>query len=359
MPRIARKTAPAARAGSEPSAVPHQALDQSSAIYSRPALVSIVCPAYNEADGITEFVRRVSGVMDSMAIPYEVVLVNDGSTDDTHREMTALAGRHSELTIVSLTRNFGKEVALTAGLQHAMGDVVVILDADLQDPPELIPAFVARYMEGFDVVYGRRTNRAGESWLKTFTARLFYRAMSGVGPVRLPENVGDFRLISRRVNLALLSLPERHRFMKGLFAWVGYPASAIDYDRQRRFADRSKWSYPRLVGLSVEGITSFTIVPLRVVSILGLVISLIAFAYGGYVFVRTLIFGDSVAGFPTLLLTMLLLGGMELIALGVIGEYLGRVFNEVKGRPLFLVESVSWSLAGGARHMGQSGAEHA
>ena len=207
--------------------------------------------------------------MDGTGIRHEIVLVNDGSTDGTLAAMAALADTTPELTIVNLTRNFGKELALTAGLRHAMGDAIVVLDADLQDPPELIPAFIEKYTEGYDVVYGRRISREGETWLKTFTAGLFYRAMSGVGPVQLPKNVGDFRLISRRVNEALLSLPERHRFMKGLFAWVGYPAVAIDYDRHPRFAGKTKWRYSQLLGLSVEAITSFTILPLRVVTIVG------------------------------------------------------------------------------------------
>ncbi len=214
-----------------------------------------------------------------------------------------------------------------------MGDAVVILDADLQDPPELIPAFVEKYTEGYDVVYGRRISREGETWFKTFTARLFYRAMAGVGPVQLPSNVGDFRLISRRVNDALLSLPERHRFMKGLFAWVGYPSTAIDYDRQPRFAGQTKWNYLKLLGLSVEGITSFTIFPLRVVTIVGFFLALAA------VRLRRLRFHPHAdlwrvrwPAIPTLLLTMLLLGGRRADRLGVMGEYLGRVFNEVKGR---------------------------
>lgn len=315
----------------------------------KPILLSIVCPAYNEAEGLTEFVRRVAAVMAPTGIRHEIVLVNDGSTDGTLTVMADLAGVHPELTIINLSRNFGKEIALTAGLQHAMGDAIVILDADLQDPPELIPAFIERYIEGYDVIYGRRTSREGETWLKTFTARLFYRAMTGVGPVQLPNNVGDFRLISRRVNDALLSLPERHRFMKGLFAWVGYPSAVIDYDRQPRFAGKTKWNYIKLLGLSVEGITSFTIFPLRVVTIVGLFVALLSFVYGSYYLVRTLIYSDSVAGFPTLFLTMLMIGGVQLIALGVIGEYLGRVFNEVKGRPLYLVESVSWSEAASER----------
>lgn len=343
-------TAEPARA-SEVEVVASRAVGEGPApeLHPRPALVSIVCPAYNEADGIREFVRRVSAVMERAGLDYEIVLVNDGSLDDTLPILRDLASAQPALTIVNLSRNFGKEIALTAGLQHAMGDVLVVLDADLQDPPELIPTFVEAYTRGYDVVYGRRTSREGETWFKTFTARLFYRLMKTVGPVQLPSNVGDFRLISRRVADALLTLPERHRFMKGLFAWVGFPSIAVDYDRHPRFSGTSKWNYPKLVGLSIEGITSFTIVPLRVVTIAGFAVALASFAYGVYVFLRTLIYGDSVAGFPTLFLTILALGGMQLIALGVIGEYLGRIFNEVKGRPLFLVESVSWSHAGESR----------
>lgn len=314
-----------------------------------PALVSIVCPAYNEADGIGEFVSQVSRVMGSTGLAYEIVVVNDGSSDDTLQLLGTLARTMPDLTVVNLSRNFGKELALTAGLQHAMGEVVVILDADLQDPPDLIPSFIEEYRKGYDVVYGHRISREGETWLKTGTANLFYRMMKNVGPVPLPSNVGDFRLISRRVVDALLSLPERHRFMKGLFAWVGFPSKPIDYARHPRYAGRTKWNYGKLLGLSVEGITSFTIFPLRVVSFVGCAVALTSFIYGAYILARTSLYGDPVAGFPTLLLTILMLGGMQLIALGVIGEYLGRIFNEVKGRPLYLVESVAWSRLGGMR----------
>ena len=315
-----------------------------------PALVSVVCPAYNEAEGLEEFIRRVSHVLLDLELSYEIVLVNDGSTDHTLLVLEELSRETQDLTIVNLTRNFGKELALTAGLQHAMGDVVVILDADLQDPPELIPDFIVEYRKGYDVVYGRRISREGETWLKTRTASLFYRLMKNVGSVPLPSNVGDFRLISRRVVDALLSLPERHRFMKGLFAWVGFPSTAIDYVRQPRFTGGSKWNYLKLIGLSIEGITSFTIFPLRIVTLVGFGVAMTSFLYGTYIFARTFLFGDPVAGFPTIFLTMLILGGVQLIALGVIGEYLGRIFNEVKGRPLYLVESVRWSRLGESRN---------
>jgi len=314
---------------------------------ARPELLSIVCPCFNEEGGLEEITRRIGQVLDTAEQPYEIVFINDGSRDGTLAEMLGLAAQSDKITIVNLSRNFGKEIALTAGLCHASGDAVVVIDADLQDPPELIPTFVEKYREGYDIAYGRRTERQGDSWLKKKTAQLFYRLMRRLGPVPLPENVGDFRLMSRRALDALLQLPETHRFMKGLFAWIGFPAIAVDYVREPRFAGSSKWNYGQLLNLSIEGITSFTTAPLRLTTYLGFLIALMAFVGGGFYFLRTLFYGDDVQGFPTLFLTILLLGGTQLIALGVIGEYLGRVFNETKRRPLFLVDSVHWSQAGG------------
>jgi glycosyltransferase involved in cell wall biosynthesis len=314
-----------------------------------PALLSIVCPCYNEQGGLHEFCDRIAGCLKKQGQPYEIVFVNDGSADGTLAEMHALANTHGNITIVNLTRNFGKEIALTAGLCHAAGDAIVVIDADLQDPPDLMIAFIGKYREGYDIAYGRRTLRKGDGWLKRTTAAAFYRMMRRVGPVNLPENVGDFRLMSRRSVDALLRLPEAHRFMKGLFAWIGYPSVAVDYVREPRFAGTTKWNYAKLVNLSIEGITSFTTAPLRLTTYLGFTISLLSFLGGGFYFIRTLLYGEEVQGFPTLFLTILLLGGTQLIALGVIGEYLGRVFIETKRRPLFLTESVTWSDAGGQR----------
>lgn len=308
-----------------------------------PELVSIVCPCFNEQDGLREFVGRIGDVLRSAKQQYEIVFVNDGSVDATLAEMHALAKSERNITIVNLSRNFGKEIALTAGLFHATGDAVVVIDADLQDPPELIPVFIEKYREGYDIAYGRRTERKGDSFMKKATASGFYRLMQYVGPVPLPENAGDFRIMSRRSVDALLTLPETHRFMKGLFAWIGFPSVAVDYVREPRFAGSTKWSYGKLLSLSIEGITSFTTVPLRLTTYLGFVIALTAFVGGGIYFMRTILFGEQVQGFPTLFLTILLLGGTQLIALGVIGEYLGRVFNETKRRPLYLTESVTWS----------------
>ncbi|VDC23416.1 glycosyltransferase family 2 protein [Pseudogemmobacter humi] len=323
-----------------------------------PGLISVVCPCFNEEDGLAEFTARIGRVLTPLGQEYEIVFVNDGSRDGTLAVMHGLAAREGNITVVNLSRNFGKEIALTAGLCHATGDAVVVIDADLQDPPELIPEFIARYREGWDIAYGRRTLRQGDSWLKRATAHGFYRLMRRLGPVDLPENVGDFRLMSRRSLDALLQLPETHRFMKGLFAWIGFPSVAVDYVREPRFAGKTKWNYVKLINLSIEGITSYTTAPLRMTTWLGFVLALAAFAGGGFYFIRTLIYGEDVQGFPTLFLTILLLGGTQLIALGVLGEYLGRVFNETKRRPLFLIEQVRWSGAGAARRPAEDRAAH-
>ena len=318
------------------------------------ALISIVAPAYNEESGLAQFVRRVDAVMRGGALDYEIVFVNDGSTDGTLPVMQSLRAANPDITIVNLSRNFGKETAMTAGIAHAIGDAIVIIDTDLQDPPELIPEMIANWRAGYDVVYAQRIERAGETWMKRTTARLFYWSVKHMGPVPIPQNTGDFRLMSRRAAQALLRIPERHRFMKGLYAWIGFPQKAIPYRREARFAGRSKWNYWQLWNLAIEGITSFTIVPLKLATYLGFLIALTAFAYGLVMVIKVIVFGDEVRGFPTLLSVMLLLGGVQLIVLGFIGEYLGRIFDETKQRPLYLLESVSWSAAAEARKAPQS-----
>jgi len=303
----------------------------------RPTL-SIVVPAYNEADNLPVLYERLAKVLDQMALTWELVLVNDGSGDATLDVMQRLRERDKRIAVVNLSRNFGKEIATTAGLDHAGGEAVVLIDADLQDPPELIPALVTKWREGFDTVYAQRRERLGETWLKRVTASVFYRVMSHAGPVRVPRDTGDFRLMSRRVVAALGELRERHRFMKGLFAWVGFPSCAVMYDRAPRHQGSSAWNYWKLWNLAIEGLTSFTTAPLRGATYLGLLIALGATVYLAEVVVRTLLFGNEVAGYPSLLAVILLLGGAQMIMLGVIGEYLGRVFGEVKGRPLYLIE---------------------
>jgi glycosyltransferase involved in cell wall biosynthesis len=306
---------------------------------SAPSLLSVVCPAFNEADALEAFYDELSAVMGELVQPYEVVFVNDGSTDKTLSVMGALREKHPNTAIVDLSRNFGKEIALAAGLDVARGDAVVVIDADLQDPPGLIGAFIKGWSEGYDVVYARRRIREGEGWLKKATAALFYRVMRNVGPVPLPENVGDFRLMSRKAVDAVCSMRERHRFMKGVFAWVGFPAKCVEYDRAARSAGTTKWDYFKLWNLSLEGLTSSTLAPLKLSTYLGFIVALLSFAYGSFIIIKALLFGDPAPGFPTLAALVLFLGGIQLIVLGVIGEYLGRVFNETKNRPLYFTNN--------------------
>ncbi len=299
---------------------------------------SVVVPMFNEAAGILLLHARLAAVMDGLGEAWEVVYVNDGSRDTTLHVVEALRARDPRVAVVNLSRNFGKEIATTAGLDHARGAAVIVIDADLQDPPEVIPELVAAWREGFDMVPARRRVRAGETWLKARTAALFYRLMRNWGQVELPPDTGDFRLMSRRAVDALLQLREQHRFMKGLFAWVGFPSKPVLYDRAPRAAGATKWSYWKLWNLAIEGFTSFSVLPLKLASYIGAVVALVAALFGVAVVVRTLITGRSPAGYPSLLVVVLLLGGTQLIFLGVIGEYLGRVFNETKRRPLYLVE---------------------
>ena len=302
-------------------------------------LVSIVVPAYNEVQVLPAFHARASQVIAGLPqYNWEILFVNDGSTDGTQAAIDTLQSCDSRVTSVDLSRNFGKEIAMTAGLEHARGDAVIVIDADLQDPPELIADFLRAWEEGFDVVYARRIDRDGETWLKKATAAYFYRMMTRLSNVQIPADTGDFRLLSRRAVQALLQLREQHRFMKGLFAWVGFPSKGIDYRRDARAAGTTKFNYWKLWNFALEGITSFSILPLKLASYLGMAISLSAFIAGSWIFIKTLVWGDPVAGYPTLMVTILFLGGVQLLFVGIIGEYLGRIYNETKGRPLYFVQ---------------------
>lgn len=298
---------------------------------------SVVVPCYNEAECISELHARLTSVLNQLG-DWEVVYVNDGSRDDTLRMLLQLRVEDPRVSIVNLSRNFGKEIALTAGLDHARGEAMIVIDADLQDPPEVITDLVAAWREGYDVAYAQRRVREGETWLKQVTASLFYKLMAKTGGIDMPRNTGDFRLISRRAVDALSRLREQHRFMKGLFAWIGFPSKAVLYDRAPRHAGRTKWNYWKLWNLALEGITSFTVMPLKFATYLGLIVALMSIVYGSVIVFRTLWFGNPVAGYPSLITVMLFLGGVQLVTLGVIGEYLGRIFNETKQRPLYLVE---------------------
>lgn len=307
--------------------------------------LSVVVPAYNEEAVLREFHARLSAVMRDTGAVYEIIYVDDGSTDASSRVMLELRETDENVALLELSRNFGKEAALTAGIDHASGDAVILIDADLQDPPELIPEFLQHWRDGYDMVYGQRTDRDGESWLKIQTAKCFYRVINRLSDVEIPPNVGDFRLVSRRVVDALDSLEERHRFMKGLFAWVGYPQKAVPYVRQPRQAGNSKWNYWRLWNFALEGITSFSALPLKVATYLGVLAAGFAFFYGLYFLLRTLLLGNPVPGYPSLVVIILFLGGVQLICLGVIGEYLARTYDETKRRALYLTQGVHPSRA--------------
>ncbi len=308
--------------------------------------ISVVVPVYNEAAVLAEFHRRVTAVMAATESDYELLYVDDGSTDGSLDQLAGIRDRDPHVAVVELSRNFGKEVALSAGLDHAGGDAVIVIDADLQDPPELIPEFIAEWRSGYDIVYGRRTSREGESRVKMSTAKWFYRTINYLSDVEIPEDTGDFRLLSRRAVDAVKSLPERRRFMKGLFAWVGFPQKAIPYVRQPREAGSTHWNYWRLWNLALEGIASFSDVPLRIATYLGVFTAGVAFLYGLFLLVRTLIWGNPVPGYPSLIIVMLFLGGVQLICLGIIGEYLARTYDEAKSRTLYFVKGYHPATAG-------------
>jgi polyisoprenyl-phosphate glycosyltransferase len=308
----------------------------------RPAdpLLSLVVPVFNEEDSIDIFLDAVPALMERDGLRFEIVFVNDGSRDDTLGHLIDRSAADRRLRIVNLSRNFGKEAALTAGIDHARGDVIVPMDIDLQDPPELIEPFMARWREGYDVVYGVRTMRSWDTAAKRLSAGWFYRVFNSMSPVRIPENVGDFRLVDRRAIEVLRQLPERNRFMKGLFAWVGFNAIGVPYERPARAAGASKFNLWRLWNFALDGVVSFSTAPLRAWFYVGVVIAAIAVLYALFIVTRVLIFGIDTPGYASLLIAVLLMGAIQLLSLGIIGEYLGRLFLEVKGRPIYVIEGV-------------------
>ena len=296
---------------------------------------------YNESAGLDHYFKEITRHMDALGHPYELICVNDGSRDDTLALLRAKQAEIVALKVVNLSRNFGKECALSAGLSVAEGDVVIPIDADLQDPPELIPEMLAKYQEGFDVVLARRVSRKSDSPAKRWTAGMFYRLLKRLSKVQIPENVGDFRLISRRVVTVLNNLPESQRFMKGLFAWCGYPTAYVDYERPERVAGESSFSGWKLWNLAWEGITSFSTVPLRIWTYLGVLVSSVSFLYGAWIIIRTLALGVDTPGYASTIVVVLFLGGIQLVGIGVIGEYVGRIYMESKRRPVFVIESIT------------------
>ncbi len=303
-------------------------------------LLSLVVPVFNEEESIDIFLDTVPPLMERDGFRFEIVFVNDGSRDDTLGHLLDRSGADHRIRVVNLSRNFGKEAALTAGIDHAKGDVIVPMDIDLQDPPELIEPFMARWREGYDIVYGVRTLRASDTAAKRLSAGWFYRVFNSMSPVRIPENVGDFRLVDRRAVDVLRQLPERNRFMKGLFAWVGFNAIGVPYERPQRAAGTTKFNLWRLWNFALDGVVSFSTAPLRAWFYVGVAIAAIAVLYALFIVTRVLILGIDTPGYASLLIAVLLMGAIQLLSLGIIGEYLGRLFLEVKSRPIYVVEGI-------------------
>lgn len=301
--------------------------------------ISILIPAYNEQEVVHHLYDRLNKLAgETVNYDFEFVFVNDGSRDRTLEIIKTYATKDHRVAYVNLSRNFGKETAMIAGLDHVTGDATVIIDADLQDPPELIPKMIEFWEEGFDDVYARRNDRSGETWLKKATSTTFYKVLQRSTRIPIQQDTGDFRLLDRRCVEALRQIRESQRYTKGMFSWIGYKKKEITYDRDPRLAGETKWNYLRLLDLAVEGIVSFTTAPLRISTIMGTIISFLAFIYIIFLVVRTIFFGSDLAGYPSMMAVILFLGGVQLLSLGVIGEYIARIFNETKNRPLYFVE---------------------
>lgn len=305
-------------------------------------LISALIPAYNEEECLHELYKRVSSVLSKLEkYDYEILIINDGSKDKTLEILHDLNAKDKHLQYVNLARNYGKEIAMAAGLDYVKGDVVVILDADLQIPPEYIPEMLSYYEEGYDDIYGRRKSRNDESFFKRLGTKIYYKALQSLTRVDILKNTSDFRLLSRRAVEALKQYKEQRRYTKGLFALIGFKKKEFIYEPVKRYAGKSKWNYFSLINLAIEGITSFSTFPLRLSSFLGIIVATIGFIYILFLILKTIIFGEPVRGYPTLLSIIVFLGGIQLLSLGVIGEYLGRIFDEVKNRPLYFVEKYS------------------
>ena len=306
--------------------------------------VTLLIPCYNEEESIPYMRDALVKLMnDNTRYQWEVLFINDGSRDRTLLLLEHLHQQDKRFCYVSLSRNFGKEAAMLAGFDHARGDAVIIMDADLQHPPQVIPQMLAAWEEGYDDVYGKRLSRGRESWLRRKLSMSYYRLLQRMAHVDILPNVGDFRLLDRRCIEVLKQLRETERYTKGLYCWIGFNKKEVPFETQDRVAGRSTWSYRQLIGLAIDGIMSFTTAPLRISAILGIVVSIAAFIYMCVVLVKTLFWGEPVAGYPTIVVLVLFLGGVQLISLGIVGEYLGKTFMEVKNRPVYVVDKIALS----------------
>lgn len=305
-------------------------------------VLSIIIPMYNEEESLPYLYDRLVRLGEKIEhYTLEFLFVNDGSSDNSLTMVKELREIDARVCYLSLSRNFGKEVAMGAAFDYVNGDAVVIIDADLQDPPELILEMLKYYEEGYDDVYAKRKSREGETWLKKMTSKTFYRVLHTVSRVPIQQDTGDFRLLSRRAIEALKSFPEKQRYTKGMFSLIGFKKIAIEFDRDPRVAGSTKWNYFKLMELAIEGITSFTLAPLRISTYIGIITSLCAMIYATFIFIKTVIYGIDVPGYASLMCVVLFLGGVQLLCLGVIGEYLGRIFIEAKARPLYFIDEYS------------------
>ncbi len=300
--------------------------------------LSLLVPMYNETEVIPSFFERMQTVLADVTLDWEIVCVNDGSSDETEALIEQYALREPRIKLVSFSRNFGKEAAMTAALDYAVGDAVIPIDADLQDPPEVINDMLAKWEEGYDVVFARRASRETDTLIKRNTAHWFYRLFNRLSDIPIPENVGDFRLMDRRVVDVIKTLPEKDRFMKGLFSWPGFKTATIEFERQHRESGESKFNYWKLWNFALSGITSFSTAPIRFGTYLGLVIAALSFLYGIYIITKTLFWGTDTPGYASIVVIVLFLGGIQLVCIGLLGEYIGRIYKEVKNRPLYVVD---------------------
>jgi len=301
--------------------------------------ISVLIPAYNEEPVLEKLFTRLANLANEVKeYDFEFLFVNDGSKDNTLGIIKDFAEKDSRVSYINLSRNFGKEIGMIAGLDYVQGDATVIIDADLQDPPELIPEMIKLWEEGYDDVYAKRRSREGESWLKKYTSKMYYRTLQKITHIPIQEDTGDFRLLDKRVVEAIRQFRDTQRNAKAIFSWVGFHKKEILYDRDERAAGMTKWSYPKLVNLPIDGITSFTTAPLRISTYVGAGVSILAFLYLLFLVIRTTFFGTDLAGYPSMMAVILFLGGVQLLFLGIIGEYVGRIFNETKQRPLYLID---------------------
>lgn len=308
------------------------------ALKDKSVYISCIIPVYNEAANVEPFFAQLEVILSELANQYEIIVVDDGSKDSTLEKLLLISTRH-RIKVIGLSRNFGKETALTAGLEHCAGDVAILMDADFQHPIEVIPEFLQQWAEGYQMAYGVRKNRNNESAIKRNFAHLFYWLMAKITKINIPNNAGDFRLMDRKVIEAINSFNERTRFMKGLYAWVGFKNIAVPFDVQERAAGKSSWGFKRLTELAITGITSFSDVPLRVWGFIGFIVSLISLIYAIYFLSFTLIYGADLPGFPSIIVAVMFLGGIQLLSIGILGEYIARIFTEVKQRPKYIVET--------------------